>query len=175
MEKWISKALECGFTHACPMDVSKLVPMEMVRSACASDKCGAYGKNWSCPPYCGTLEECGDKLRAYSRGILLQTVGMLEKTIDTKGYARVEGEHLAAFYRFAEQVRREYPNALCLASGGCRICGSCAWPEPCRFPEKAFSSMEGYGLFVTRVCRDNGMEYSHGPRTVSYCACVLFP
>ena len=71
-------------------------------------------------------------------------------------------------------IRREFPDALCLGTGGCRICGSCAWPEPCRFPAQACPSMEGYGLFVTQVCRSNGLAYHHGENTVTYTACVLF-
>lgn len=174
MDKWIEAARECGFTAAVVLEVNTLKPMAMVRDACKDGKCGAYGKNWTCPPYCGTLEECEARMRQYSRGLLLQTVGQLEKTVDTRGYARVEGEHLTAFHRFAEMLRKEYPQALCLGSGGCRICGTCAWPEPCRFPERACASMEAYGLFVTQVCRDNGMPYYHGPKTITYTACVLF-
>jgi hypothetical protein len=34
--------------------------------------------------------------------------------------------------------------------------------------------MEGYGLFVTQVCRDAGAAYHHGERTITYTACVLF-
>ncbi|MBE6983890.1 MAG: hypothetical protein E7435_06415 [Ruminococcaceae bacterium] len=34
--------------------------------------------------------------------------------------------------------------------------------------------MEGYGLFVTQVCRDNGAEYYHGEKTVTYTGCILF-
>jgi predicted metal-binding protein len=111
----------------------------------------------------------------YRRGILLQTVGKLEKTIDTRGYRRTEQKHLADFHRFVQQVKQVYPDALCLGTGGCRICEKCAWPEPCRFPEKACASMEGYGLFVTQVCRDSGLKYHHGEKTITYTACVLFP
>jgi len=174
MDNWIKVALDCGFTAAVKLDLQTLKPMAMVRDACAAGKCGAYGKNWTCPPYCGTLEECEARMKGYSHGLLLQTVGQLEKTVDTRGYARVEGEHLASFHRFADMLRREYPQALCLGSGGCRICGTCAWPEKCRFPEKACASMEAYGLFVTQICRDNGMPYYYGPKTITYAACVLF-
>lgn len=174
MEKWIEKAKEVGFSHACALDIATLAPRQAVRDMCAQDKCGAYGKNWTCPPHCGTLDQCASKMQDYSSGILLQTVGQLEKAIDTKGYLRTEQQHLEQFHRFCEELRKDYPQALCLGSGGCRICKKCAWPEACRFPEKACSSMEGYGLFVTQVCRDNGLEYHYGDRTVTYVACVLF-
>lgn len=174
MEQWIAEALEMGFSAAVPLETATLKPRQDVREMCAADKCRAYGKNWTCPPHCGTLEECEDRMRRFSRGILLQTVGKLDKAIDTKAYRRTEERHLELFHRFSERIRQIHPQALCLGSGGCRICKACAWPEPCRFPDKACSSMEGYGLFVTQICRDNGAEYHHGPRTITYSACILF-
>lgn len=176
MEKrWIEKALELGFEHAALLDPATLVPRQDVRDMCAQDKCGAYGKNWTCPPHCGSLRSCSERLQRYSRGILLQTVGQLSKTIDTKGYRRAEQLHLQRFERFCDWIRKDYPQSLCLGTGGCRICGKCAYPEPCRFPDKAHASMEAYGLFVTQVCRDNAIPYHHGEKTVTYTACILLP
>jgi len=148
--------------------------MEAVRDMCAADKCGAYNKNWTCPPACGTLEECERRIHGYRNGILVQTVGTLSKSIDTKGYRQTEARHMQNFYAFAEEIRKVYPRALCLGAGGCRVCKQCAYPESCRFPEKAMSSMEGYGLFVTQVCRDAGVPYYRGERTITYTACILF-
>ena len=171
---WLARALELGFSHAAVLDISTLIPRQDVRDMCAADQCRAYGKNWTCPPHCGSLDECHSKMQTYRHGILLQTVGKLEKTIDTKAYRRTEQQHLEQFYRLAGEIRMQYPHALCLGSGGCRICRSCAFPEPCRFPEQACASMEGYGLFVTQICRDNGLAYYHGERTITYTACILF-
>ena len=173
-QQLLEVAAACGFDHVGMLNVPALEFNPAVREMCAADRCRSYGRCWTCPPYCGTLEECEARMKGYSHGLLLQTVGQLEKTVDTRGYARVEGEHLASFHRFADMLRREYPQALCLGSGGCRICGTCAWPEKCRFPEKACASMEAYGLFVTQVCRDNAVPYYHGPKTITYAACVLF-
>lgn len=174
MEKWIHTALELGFSTAISIDPATLIPRQDIRDLCAVDKCRAYGRNWTCPPHCGSLDECAVKLQSYRRGILLQTVGTMEKAIDTKAYRRTEQRHLMLFHQMATLLRREYPTALCLGSGGCRLCSICAYPEPCRFPEQAYSSMEGYGLFVTQVCRDNGAQYYHGEKTITYSACILF-
>ena len=171
---WIEKALSMGFDHAAALDPATLVFRADVRAMCAADKCRAYGKNHTCPPYCGSLEDCREQLSRYSRGILVQTVGITRKAIDTKAYRRTEERHLQLFHTLAEEMRKSHPNALCLGSGGCRICGKCAYPEPCRFPELACSSMEGYGLFVTQVCRDNDLKYYYGEKTICYCAMVLF-
>lgn len=173
MTQWIEKAKEMGFDAAALVDPAALEAREDIRAMCAADKCGAYGKNWTCPPAVGTIQECQKQMRQYQWGILLQTVGYMTKVIDSKCYRETERRHMKNFYGFAEEIRREYPNALCLGAGGCRVCKQCAYPEPCRFPGKAMSSMEGYGLFVTQVCRDAGVPYSYGERTITYTALVL--
>lgn len=174
MTNWIEKAKEIGFDAAAPLNPAVLEAKPEVRDMCAADKCHAYNRNWTCPPACGSLDECQQKMRGYENGILLQTIGHMTKTIDTKVYRETEKRHMAQFYALAEEVRREYPQALCLGAGGCRVCKKCAYPEPCRFPEKAMSSMEGYGLFVTQVCRDCDVPYYYGEKTITYTACVLF-
>lgn len=171
---WIRKACALGFATAVPLDISTLKPRQDVRDMCSADKCGAYGKNWTCPPHCGTLDQCADKMSRYSRGILLQTVGQTQKTIDTKAYRLTEQRHMENFHALAQLLREVFPDALCLGSGGCRICKQCAYPENCRFPAQACASMEGYGLFVTQVCKDNGCQYYHGEKTITYTACILF-
>jgi predicted metal-binding protein len=174
MDKWIEIALAAGFDDAAPLDIATLKPRPEVRDMCRADSCRAYGKNWTCPPHCGSLADCQQQMQQFQRGLLLQTVGHLRKTIDTKCYQETEQRHLRQFAAFCQELKAAYPQALCLGSGGCRVCQTCAWPQPCRFPEKAYCSMEGYGLFVTQVCRDNGLSYHHGEKTITYTACILF-
>ena len=173
LSRWIEKAKEMGFDVAVPLDPQTLIAREDVRAMCVEDKCGAYNKNWTCPPAVGTVEECQQKMRQYKRGILFQTVGHMQKAVDSKCYRETEQRHMKNFYALAEAIRKVYPDALCLGAGGCRVCRQCSYPEPCRFPDKAISSMEGYGLFVTQVCRNAGIPYHHGDRTITYTACVL--
>lgn len=174
LEQWIAKAKEIGFSEAGALNTAALEAREDVREMCAEDRCHAYNHNWTCPPVCGTLSECQEKMRKYARGILVQTVGHMQKDIDSRCYRETERRHMDNFREFARLIREAYPDALCLGAGGCRICKKCNFPEPCRFPEKAYSSMEGYGLFVTQVCRDNGLQYYYGARTITYTGCMLF-
>lgn len=174
MDTLCKLAREIGFDEAKPLDVVTLKPMAAVREMCAEDKCRAYGRNWTCPPAIGTLEECEARLQSFSYGILLQTVGALRRRIDSRTIMDTERRHMEYFRTFSDRVREMDPDALCLGAGGCRVCKVCAYPEPCCFPEKALSSMEGYGLFVTQVCRDNDLPYYHGEGTITYIACVLF-
>lgn len=173
MNQWIRRAKELGFDTAVEIDPQILEPREDVRAMCAEDKCGSYNRNWTCPPAVGTIAECGQRMRQYTRGLLLQTVGHMTKAIDSRCYRETERRHIENLYAIAGEIRAIHPDALCLGAGGCRVCKRCAYPSQCRFPEKAMSSMEAYGLFVTQVCRDAGTAYHHGERTITYTACIL--
>lgn len=171
----ISKLAEdAGFDHYAKLDCTTLKLLEDVRSMCKADACHAYGKNWTCPPACGDLDACRERIAGYREGIIVQTVGELEDQFDFEGMMETEGRHKENFTKLHQALREQYPNLLPLSSGGCRICATCTYPDaPCRFPEKAFSSMEGYGLLVSQVCEDNNIKYYYGPGTLAYTACFL--
>jgi len=171
---YIELAKKCGFDVAVKLLPEKLVARKDIRDMCKEDKCGVFGKNWTCPPECGTLEECERKMRQYKNGILLQKVGNLSRVIDVKAYIKIEKEYRESLLKFAAEIKKTHPNALCLGAGACTVCEKCAYPNPCLFPEKALSSMEAYGLFVTQVCRDCNVPYYYGEKTITFMACVLY-
>lgn len=141
---------------------------------CAADKCGAYGRNWACPPACGSLEHCAKRIASYSSGILVQTVAALEDEFDLEGIAAAQKKHKKRFAVLARQMRLLYPDCLPLSAGGCTRCEVCTYPEhPCRYPKKRFSSMEAYGLLVSEVCSASGMPYYRGEKTISFTSCIL--
>ena len=39
---------------------------------CAADKCNAYGNSWTCPPACGTIEECQARMMEYEYAAVLR-------------------------------------------------------------------------------------------------------
>ena len=170
----IAQGEQAGFTHVAPLKVSTIQLLPEVREMCATNTCGAYGKKWSCPPGCGTLEECRQRLQAYTAGILLQTVGTLEDEMDYEGMQETGARHAAAFTVLYEKLRPQFPNMLAVGTGGCRQCDTCTYPDrPCRFPDKMVSSMEAYGMLVSQVCQDNGLPYYYGKCTLAYTACFL--
>ena len=69
--------LDTGFSHIAPLKCSTIELLPEVRQMCEANTCGMYGKRWSCPPGCGTLEDCRAKINQYQAGILVQTVGCL--------------------------------------------------------------------------------------------------
>ena len=171
---WIQTALDAGFSQAAWMDLSRLRVLPEVRDMCASGRCRRYGKSWSCPPACGTLEETAARMARYDRGLLVQTTARLADDFDAETMASAQELHKARFQTLARQVRLLVPDCLPLTAGSCTLCRSCTYPEkPCRFPGKMLSSMEAYGLLVSEVCQQAGLPYYYGPKTLTYSSCIL--
>jgi predicted metal-binding protein len=165
---------EAGFSHIGALDCDTIHLLPEVREMCKDNTCGVYGCRWSCPPGCGTLEECEARVRKYKKGILVQTVGELEDSMDFEGMMEAEKNHKAHFMEARKLLQEKFPGMLALGAGACEVCQKCTYPDkPCRFPEKSISSMESYGMLVNQVCTDNQMKYYYGPGTIAYTSCFL--
>lgn len=167
-------AEDTGFTACAPLEASDIELKEEVRDMCASNACGQYGKNWSCPPGCGTMEDCRRRLQGFTRGILVQTVGEIEDSYDFEAMMEAEAAHREHFQEMYAVLRRQRERVLALGSGCCGRCASCTYPaQPCRFPEEMTSSMEAFGILVLEVCRTSGLPYYYGPDHIAYTGCFL--
>lgn len=173
-EEILALAEAAGFSHFGALNMAALQFLPEVREMCAAGRCHSYGKNWCCPPGCGSLEDASAKAARYHRGVLVQTTGQLEDDFDVEAMLETEKQHKKRFYAFVQKLRERYPQCLPMAAGACTVCPSCTYPAaPCRHPDLAIPSMEAYGLFVSQVCADSGLGYYYGPRTISYSSCVL--
>jgi predicted metal-binding protein len=167
-------AEEVGFSHFAPLDVQNIKLLEEVRAMCAADKCKAYNKNWACPPGCGSIPECGARIKKYAAGIILQTTAELEDSMDYEGMEQLAKDHTKHMDEFAKRVKELKPACMVIGAGTCTRCKECTYPDnPCRFPDKMTSSMEALGMLVSDVCKDNSLPYYYGPNTLTYTGCVL--
>ena len=144
------------------------------RKLCESNACGMFGRSWMCPPLVGEVEELIQSLKAYQWAVVYQTVDELEDRYDFEGMM-VAGEKMN---RLTTRVRRELAEVsplLFLGAGGCRICQRCSKldGQPCRRPEEAISSLEAYGINVSALAAQAGMQYINGSDTVTYFGAVF--
>lgn len=171
-----AKAVGLGAHKAYVIGVEKIDFDKGLRAYCEANYCGSYGKNYACPPAVGGVDEVIRKAEAYSDALVFQTVGSLEDSYDYEGMEEAKAVH----EKLAEQIRRmvgqEHPAHLFLTAGGCPVCEKCAALEdkPCRFPEKAVSSLEAYCINVSTLAGKCGMKYINGKNTVTYFGAVLF-
>ena len=144
------------------------------RKLCESNACGMFGRSWMCPPLVGEVEELIQSLKAYQWAVVYQTVDELEDSYDFEGMMAA-GEKMN---RLTTRVRRELAEVsprLFLGAGGCRICQRCSKldGQPCRRPEEAISSLEAYGINVSALAAQAGMQYINGSDTVTYFGAVF--
>ena len=106
-----------GFTHVGLLKSDSIQLMPEVREMCAKNTCHMYNKRWSCPPGCGDLEECQQKISRYKEGIIVQTVGQLEDPMDGETMMETEAEHKKTFYEFEKVLREKWPGMLPIGAG----------------------------------------------------------
>ena len=173
-EQLSQMAAQSGFSAWSPLDVTTIQLKTEVRDMCAANSCGQYGKRWSCPPGCGTLDECETRLRDYTHGILVQTYGDIEDGFDFEAMMEIEAEHKEHFLEMYDALREAGSQVLAIGTGCCTQCAKCTYPEePCRFPNQMISSMEAYGMVVLEVCKANGLQYYYGSDKMAYTSCFL--
>ena len=173
-EQLSALAEQAGFTAWAPLDIGTIELKTEVREMCAVNSCGQYDKRWSCPPGCGTLEECAGRIRGCNGGILVQTSGEIEDGFDFETMMEIEADHKEHFTAMYDALRSSGAAVLAIGAGCCTACAKCTYPdEPCRFPEKMVSSMEAYGMLVLQICKANGLQYYYGADHMAYTSCFL--
>ena len=162
------------FTNYAQLDISTLEFMQEVRDMCNPEKCRNYNKSWSCPPACVSLDEMRERVKSFSTGILVQTVGDLEDSMDWDSIMETGARHKENIGKMRNELEKKHPSLLAMGAGECKLCETCTYPgEPCRHPDKMEVSMEACGLYVSKVCKDNSLEYNYGPEKIAFTSCFL--
>lgn len=173
-DKLFKTAEECGFNSWGKLDTSTFEFLPEVRDMCKANTCGKFNKSWACPPACGSLEEMKNRAEKYKYGIIVQTVGQLEDSLDWEGIQEAAENQAKSFAKMWDILAIEYPGLLAMGTGTCTKCEKCTYPDaPCRFPDRVAASMEGCGLVVSNVCTANNVPYNHGKDTICYTGCFL--
>lgn len=176
-KKLISAALEAGAAKATVITQSQIVLSESFRKICESNQCGGYGKCWMCPPHIGQIGDLMDRVRAYPKALWYQSIASIEDSYDIEGMFAAGEAHAWLSQRIQAAVSPLLSGPfLHLGTGGCHLCSVCAkaTEEPCRMPDKALSSLEGYGVDVYNTTKDTALQYINGQNTVTYFGMVLF-
>lgn len=177
MEKLIDLALEAGANKAVILDTADIVLSEQFRDICKANQCGEYGKCWVCPPELPAVQDVMEKIRSYCHALWYQTIAPLEDSFDFEGMMTAKHSHVMLSQQLRELTKSLLPeDSLHLSCGGCTLCSTCAKEEdkPCRMPDKAMPSLEGYCVDVYNTTKDTPLKYINGQNTVTYFGMILF-
>ncbi len=176
MEKLIEMAKALGAYAAGTIPVKDIPFDPTLRAACEANYCGNFGKNWTCPPTVGEINELIAQAKTYKHALVYQTVTPIEDSFDFEGMVEASKRHAKVTDAITEMIfANVHDDILRLSAGGCPVCEVCAkrTDEPCRNPDKALASLEAYGIYVAKLAAQCGMKYINGPNTVTYFGAYL--
>lgn len=177
LESLPEKIVEMGAFKAAFVPLSEVKTDVCFREMCERNVCGKYGKCWTCPPSAGDINDLINSLQAFSRVLVYQTVSELEDSFDIEGMYEAGKRHNQMLQKIMELYNEKTLGCkvMHLGAGGCQVCERCAKLDdlPCRFPEKAVSSLETYGINVSELAKSGGMKYINGQDTVTYFGAIF--
>ena len=151
------------------IDTSRIPFSDEVEEMCRANRCGRYGKIWTCPPGVGTLEEWRERLNRYKKTLVYSCKYDLEDSFDFESMAAGAKATQQILYTLSDRLREDGVRFVALGCEGCGLCEKCTYPDaPCRFPMKATPSVEACGISVVRLAADTGIRYNNGKDTVTY-------
>ena len=164
--------MDYGATKAEEIPVSKIVLQPELRKYCEVNSCGLYGKNYTCPPHVGEVDDLINNLRKYNRAFIWQNIYPLEDSFDFEGMMDGGKHHQEMTLKIANEIYAKLgkDDVLILSAGGCSKCKSCGikTSEPCRHPESALVSLEAYCINVSQIGEVSSLKYINGENTVTY-------
>jgi predicted metal-binding protein len=147
------------------------------RELCEQNTCGAYGKNYKCPPHVGSPGELKAEVLHYKTAVIIQTIHNIEDSFDFESMGEGGEIHNGNIKKTEKFIREnfDFEKILTLGAGGCSLCAKCGAADdtPCRFPDKAVGSIEAYCIDAAHLTNSHGLKYINGENTVSYVAVFL--
>ncbi len=169
-----NRILKAGMKETAAISTQDIPFEPSLISLCEQNRCGNYGKCWTCPPLIGDINEQIEIIKKYKKIIVFSKVYSLEDCFDVEGmkFGRIDfGKQLLKVSEMSKQYSDDF---LVLSAGGCSICETCAAIDnlPCRFPEKAMSSLEAHAIDVSALARKCKLSYNNGSNTVTFFGAV---
>ncbi len=157
----IQLALDEHFNAAAIVDMDEIVFDASFRPFCAENLCGQYGANYSCPPDCGTPEEMERQLRQYGHALVFQSKWDITDYTDKAAIKRAKSAHNQGMLRVIARLKQEGIRGKMGGASCCSLCERCAIRDslPCRDPERKFSCLSAYCIYVKKLAESCDMEY----------------
>lgn len=166
------------FENMKEISAAQITLSQEVRKLCEQNKCGQYGKNWTCPPAIKSVDEFRADLAAYDTFLIVYKVYDVKSSFDWRGMMTAAKDFNGRLHKLNKEIHADLPGLefLLLGAGGCQRCERCTYldDEPCRFPQDAIVSVEAIGMDVMALMKDNGLKYYNGKNTVTYIAGLFY-
>lgn len=166
---------QVGFDNVREIPVSDIPFEPSLIELCEMNSCGNYGKCYTCPPYVGKTEDLIARAKTFDTILVFQKIYRLADSFDIEGMGEGQKDFHKRLDMADDVCRKNLERYLLLGAGGCRRCQPCGVVEgvACRFPDKAFASLESYSIQVSTLAAACGLNYINGQNTVTYFGGIL--
>lgn len=177
-ETILKLAAEAGFAMAEVIDADQVVMVPEYRKFCEENRCGNYGKNYGCPPACGSVQDMMDRVRGCRRAIVFQSKTPVKDITDGAETKLIKKMHTRMTLKAMELLEK---NGMCMdgfpiMAGPCNLCDVCKMPEgkPCPHENLRFSCLSAYCVDAAKLAEACGMELKWNGEEVSFFSLYVF-
>lgn len=110
-------AIKHGFHNASIIEVEQLTFIPEYRKFCEDNLCGQFGKNPSCPPASGTVEEMAANCRKYSKALVLQLISECSPSDDMATKAEKHRMNLMTEDLIKAMAKEGFSDTLMMSAG----------------------------------------------------------
>jgi predicted metal-binding protein len=175
LEKIVEQVDKSGVFQYGLINPKEINYRQEIQEICKANSCRQYGKTWACPPAVGTVEDCRNRCLQYNTMLVFTGKFMIEDSYDFDGMMRAMLEFKQITRNLDLALKPYLSEYFILSNEGCGICKSCTYPDgPCRFPEQLHHSIEGYGILVSELAKQTGVNYNNGNNSITYFGALLF-
>lgn len=159
----MSEAVQEDFFKVEIIDTDKIVFCTEYRKYCQDNKCGQYGKNYSCPPDCGTPEDMVERVKKYKKALILQTRWQIDDFSKKDELDSAKSQHNLSMLRLIKKIKRQGYDGLMAGASCCMLCDRCQKINngSCKYPDLAFSCLSAYCINVKMLAEECSMEYQY--------------
>lgn len=131
------------------------------RRYCEENLCGQYGRNYGCPPRCGTPAEMEARLRVPGCALVLQSTWPIADYTDSAAITQAKIAHNTASCALLQRLAAEGVRGFMVGCSGCTLCEECALTRgaPCVYPQRCYACMSAYCVHVRELVAGCGLRY----------------
>lgn len=172
----IQLALNCGFNDAAIVDTDSIVFNPEFRPFCEENLCGHYGANYSCPPDCGSCEAMEARVRQYQHALVVQSKWPITDYKDTAAIKLAKQTHNDGMLQIVDALKDNGTDRLMCGASCCTLCDRCAIldHQPCKQPDRRFSCLSAYCIYVKKLADSCNMEYSCADGSLAFFGLIAF-
>lgn len=165
-----------GVDDAEIIDTSEIEFNPVFRPYCEENLCGQYGINYSCPPDCGTPEEMKQRVLKHKKALVTRTVWEITDFNDKDKIKSAKKAHNGYTFKIIEEMRKQGHNGFMIGTSGCTLCVPCALKDgkPCNFPDKRYSCMSAYCIYVKALAEKCNMNYDYKDGKLPFFSMYVF-